>query len=197
MLEGHSDIFVINAEGGSPRRLTKEPFENNVPSWSRDGRWVYFSSDRTGSDQVWRVPAAGGPAVQVTKKGGFCPRESPDGRSVFYWNSGTLWRMPVEGGEESRIVDLGDCWGCWGIMPDGICFVDTGVTPYDVRFLSFSTHHVKRVTKLDIGVTNPPWPDYMAFAVSPDGKCIFYGHRDGLRSDIMLLDHPALIIRHS
>lgn len=42
-----------------------------MPSWSRDGHWLYFASNRSGDDQVWRVPATGGEAVQVTKQGGF------------------------------------------------------------------------------------------------------------------------------
>ena len=75
-VEGHADIFVVSASGGSPRRLTKEPFENQIPSWSRDGRWVYFSSDRSGRWQIWKVPASGGPAVQVTAHGGFNAFES-------------------------------------------------------------------------------------------------------------------------
>ena len=36
--EGHSDIFVISANGGSPRRLTTEGYDNMMPSWSRDGQ---------------------------------------------------------------------------------------------------------------------------------------------------------------
>jgi len=27
------------------------------PTWSRDGKWIYFSSNRTGKDQVWKIPA--------------------------------------------------------------------------------------------------------------------------------------------
>src|SRR5207249_5608087 len=56
-LEGHGDLFVISADGGSPRRLTTEPVENNVPTWSRDGKWIYFSSYRTGSCQIWSIPS--------------------------------------------------------------------------------------------------------------------------------------------
>src|SRR5262249_2733605 len=45
--EGQSDIFVISAEGGKPRRLTSEDSTDVVPSWSRDDRWIYFSSNRS------------------------------------------------------------------------------------------------------------------------------------------------------
>ena len=75
--EGHSDIYAINAEGGSPHRLTTEPFENNVPSWSRDGRWIYFGSNRSGTEQIWKMPPQGGQAAQVTKQGDLRPSSQP------------------------------------------------------------------------------------------------------------------------
>ena len=65
-------------------RLTSEPSHEIVPSWSGDGRWIYFASNRTGSGQVWKMPSTGGPAVQVTRQGGFAAFESPDGRFLYY-----------------------------------------------------------------------------------------------------------------
>ena len=81
--DGNADIYVISADGGSPRPLTTEGSGEAVPSWSRDGKWIYFSSTRTGISQVWKAPAAGGEAVQVTKQGGQGAFESPDGKFVF------------------------------------------------------------------------------------------------------------------
>ena len=81
------DIYVVRASGGKPVRLTTDPAEDNIPSWSRDGNWVYFTSLRSGRREVWKAPAGGGEAVQVTKNGGFAAMESADGRSVFYTNS--------------------------------------------------------------------------------------------------------------
>ncbi|HSA93477.1 MAG TPA: winged helix-turn-helix domain-containing protein, partial [Terriglobales bacterium] len=56
----YAHIFSIQAEGGAPRQLTSGDFNHVVPSWSRDGQWIYFASDRSGSWQVWKMPAAGG-----------------------------------------------------------------------------------------------------------------------------------------
>src|SRR5262249_30872935 len=106
--DGNWDIFVVAASGGKPRRLTDQPTSEAIPSWSRDGNWIYFCR-QTGAPQIWKAPAQGGVDVQVTHKGGFVAFESPDGRFVYYTKSeeGTegLWRMPTEGGEETQVLD--------------------------------------------------------------------------------------------
>ena len=56
------DVYVISAEGGPARRLTNDPAEDIVPSWSRDGRWIYFGSNRTFAYEIWKAPAEGGRA---------------------------------------------------------------------------------------------------------------------------------------
>ena len=38
-------IWMIDADGGTPRRITTKADDEHVPTWSRDGRWIYFSSD--------------------------------------------------------------------------------------------------------------------------------------------------------
>src|SRR5262249_60122491 len=56
-LRGLPDIYMVSADGGKPHRLTGEPSGNVVSSWSRDGKWVYFTSEQT--KQIWKIPAAG------------------------------------------------------------------------------------------------------------------------------------------
>ena len=185
-LEGHGDIFVINAEGGSPRRLTTDPYENNVPSWSRDGRWVYFSSDRSGSWQIWKVPAGSGTSVQVTKAGGFSAQESPDGKFLFIWLNGTIWKMPVLGGDAVRVLDgVGD-WDWWKIRADGIYFIDISITPSRLKFFDVVTHRTKDITAIDLG-PHVPGPETMD--ISPNGQWIIYKRVDQVVSDIMLVEN--------
>ncbi|HXS93901.1 MAG TPA: hypothetical protein VN736_04800 [Candidatus Limnocylindrales bacterium] len=76
-----------------------------MPSWSHDGRWVYFASDRGGrQSRIWRVPFEGGPAVQVTKDVASMPQESPYGKLLYYYNrEGHIASMQAAGGpEETR-----------------------------------------------------------------------------------------------
>ncbi len=49
------DIWTVPVTGGTPTRLTDDPQNDWSPTWSSDGRFLYFSSDRGGSMNLWRV----------------------------------------------------------------------------------------------------------------------------------------------
>ena len=85
---GRADIWVIPADGGVPRQVTTDPGEENAPVWSRDGKRIYFLSDRDGGGlrggrDTWQVPSEGGPSTRVTE-GGSSPVvfESLDGKDA-------------------------------------------------------------------------------------------------------------------
>jgi Tol biopolymer transport system component len=188
--EGHEDISVMSAEGGSPRRLTTDPANDEVPSWSRDGHWIYFSSNRSGTRQVWKVPAEGGQAVQVTKQGGYAAFESPDGQVLYYakLESAGLWRMPVEGGEESLVLDQlqAGYWGAWAVADKGIYFINPEAKPRaTIEFFSFATRRITRIAVLEREPVN--W--FSNLAISPDGRWILYTQLDQDGNDIMLVEN--------
>ena len=58
--EGGFDIFTIESTGGQAHRFTFERSNECQPTWSRDGRWIYFQSDRTGRREIWRCPFPSG-----------------------------------------------------------------------------------------------------------------------------------------
>jgi Tol biopolymer transport system component len=190
-VEGHSDIYVVNSGGGSPRRITTEASEDAVPSWSRDGRWIYFASDRGETQQVWKVPAKGGHSVQVTKKGGFAAFEAPDGKAVYYarYDAPGLWRVPVEGGEESLILEhpgVGG-WGHWAVRERGIYFVNPDPTSHHpaLELFSFATRRVTRLATLEKDVD--PWSS--ALDVSPDGRWALCTLSEHVNRDVMLVEN--------
>jgi len=191
--EGNPDIFVISAEGGRPRRLTEDPAEEIAPSWSRDGRWIYFGSNRSGSMQIWKMPAAGGAAQPVTKGGGSGAYESRDGQFLFYTrarNVAGIWRVPVEGGEETLVLDTHKAgyWSAWTVVAQGIYFLtaEKMVRPA-IEFFSFTTGRVTEVAPLPKPfrlATNPE-----GLSVSPDGRWILYTQEDQRDTDIMLVEN--------
>jgi len=186
-LEGHSDIFLIGAEGGAPRRLTTERSENNLPTWSRNGKWIYFSSDRTANWQIWKAPAGGGSAIQVTKNGGFIAHESLDGKTLYHWTQdGTVWRMPVEGGEPLRVLDGVPSNYAWTILEKGIGFLDSAEGSARIKFFDFATRSAREITKVDLG---PEPTAGRMFSISPDQNWILYGRVEQIESDIMLVEN--------
>ena len=199
--DGNVDIYVISASGGSPRRLTDSPAIDATPSWSSDGRWIYFASNRTSSWQVWKGLSTGedaGNVRQVTLGGGFAAIESTDGRHVYFTKrmSGTvdpqnaLWRIPVAGGDEEVVLEgYRSSHGSWDLTAEGLYFVDqepssTG-TGWVVRFKSFDRRNATVVARL----RRPPFLGGPAISVSSDGRWML-STQGYVESDLMLAEFP-------
>ncbi len=185
--EGTRDIFVIGVNGGKPRRLTPEPSDEVRPSWSRDGKWIYYGSNHLGSWQVWKAPAEGGVAVQVTKQGGRGAIEAPDGKFVYYTKDNfqtSLWRIPVEGGEEVQVLDK-VMQGYWDVLAQGIYFLSPQADAAAISFFSFATNRKTLLVKIDKRMHfNKP-----SFAVSADGRWLTWAQVDHSERDIMLMEN--------
>ena len=63
------DLYRIHLDGSPAERLTATPHDDKRPDVSPDGKWLAFESDRAGGSQIFIMPAAGGPARQVTSGG--------------------------------------------------------------------------------------------------------------------------------
>jgi TolB protein len=83
-VDGNLDIHVLDLGTRELTRLTTNRSIDTEGSWSPDGRTIYFTSDRSGGPQIYRVPAAGGNPERVTFEGSYNarPRLSPDGRKL-------------------------------------------------------------------------------------------------------------------
>lgn len=79
------DIWTVLPAGGSLLRLTSTG-DNSEPTWSPDGRWIAFSSSRSGSEDIWvmRQDGSGLRRVTTASSNETDPTWSPDGRSLAF-----------------------------------------------------------------------------------------------------------------
>jgi acylaminoacyl-peptidase len=91
---GNTHIFVLSAEGGTPRQLTSGDFNHGgLLSWAPDGNTIAFSANRLDDyehqptqSEIWTVNVDDGTLTQLTDRLGpdVAPRYSPDGSSIVY-----------------------------------------------------------------------------------------------------------------
>ena len=148
--------------------------DNLSPSWSRDGQWIYFASKR-GSEpfQIWKISVHGGSPVKLTRNSGISPVESPDGRFLYYskYEAGGVWRMPVEGGEETQVLEevRGGGWPNWALTAGGIYFLRFDKSPHaTIQFLDFATNKIIPIWTLE---KEPGWGLSLAPTANPSCTC--------------------------
>ena len=173
-----------SSEGPSaPTSLASYPGYEVQPSFSPDGRFIYFSSNRTGSWQIYRMPAEGGDPVQITQKGGRAALESTDGQFLYYEQGPQLnvWRCRAGGGEETQIA-TGVTFLNHALADKGVYFisrpdVESAAT---LRFLPYTAATSRPVLE----IANPV---ATGMAVFPDGKSLLFVSVDQRGSDLMLV----------
>lgn len=177
-------IYVVPVAGGQPIRLT----EGDVPSWSRDGRWIYYHS--RADEQIWKIPASGGHPVPATRGGGFEAFESADGRYLVYSKSDEslgIWRLDLSTGQEQPIPALAEAGELrhWALAPRGVYFVpnvEVNSPHAAIYFFDFATGQTSRIAEL--GRFIAPGPGMLA--VSPDETSLLYVPAGRDNRDIML-----------
>lgn len=102
------DIWTINRGGGEQRQLTNNAFDDIAPRAAPDGRFIFFTSNRSGTNQIWRMNADGSNQTQLTKTEGGQPRfVTLDEKWVYYVSDlrQTLWKVAADGGEERQVSE--------------------------------------------------------------------------------------------
>jgi Tol biopolymer transport system component/DNA-binding winged helix-turn-helix (wHTH) protein len=191
------ELNVISSAGGQPRHPISKPASDGYPSFSRDGQWIYFTSNRTGERHVWKIPVSGGDVVQVTNTVGYAPQESPDRAYVYYVDTmdmpSPLWRVPTSGGVPEKVLE-GVVLGNFAVFESGIYYIDRpsgggGFFAIDgtsgearLQYFDIATRRATTVARnlgnVDIGLT-----------VAPDGRTILYSRVDSSIDDLTLVEN--------
>ena len=184
------DIWIVDANGGTPRRLTTDPSYETLLSWAADGSSLYAMSDRTGAWEVWSIPVDGGAATRVTQGGGLRAQESADGQFLYYANDvPQVWRRSLRTRTNDELITTftGAHWGGdWIVGPRGIYYLNEqtpGTAAID--FLPFG--EAARPAVRVLSLTVPPGRGFSMFAIAPDESWLVWTQEDYRNSDVMMI----------
>ena len=118
-------VFIANADGTGERMLLEDPGLDSNPSFSPDGRWVFFTSRRNGSDDIYRIRTDGSNLERLTADPAFDDQAatSPDGRHVAFVSSRSgqadIWLLDLDTRQLRNLTNHpgGDYRPAWS--PDG------------------------------------------------------------------------------
>lgn len=199
--DGLWDIFVMNPDGSEITRLTAHPRQDANATWSFDGRFIFFQSNREGHWEIYRMNSDGQDVQRLTftpRGDSWHPSAHPFKEEIVF-ESGRiggedLYIMDFAGGNLRRIANDGSRKRLPAISPDGKKIVYTGYVGgggrehWEIFIMDYDGSNIVQLTH------NPGVMDSHP-ALSPDGKYIVYGAGTRDSVDIMIMNIDGTDIR--
>ena len=172
------EVYLLSADGATLTNLSDDPSSDADPAWSPDGQTIAFSSDRSGSSQVFLMNADGSGQSPLTSDGARHPAWSPDGAKIAFMSSANfetdIFVMNADGSDVTQLttasgIDANPDWS-----PDGtkIAFNSDRSGERHIHVMNADGTEVTQLTTGNSFDIAPAW--------SPDGeKIAFYSTRTG------------------
>jgi Tol biopolymer transport system component len=183
------DIYLANADGTNPTRLTNHKAYDGFPSWSPDGKKLAFVSLRDGNPQLYVMDADGTNQRRLTNNQSHnaFPSWSPDGAKIVYQSDldgkDQIYVINVDGTNPTRLTNdaQDDFRPEWS--PDGkqIAFTSTSDGNNDTQIYIMNADGTNP-TRLTQGKGENWFPVW-----SPDSHHLLYLHMEGNNHDIYLI----------
>jgi serine/threonine protein kinase len=181
-------LWRMDIDGGNLKQLTSGDRFERDPSFSPDGRWLFYSSYDGEHLELFKLPIDGGESVRLTE--GFLadnPNVSPDGKTLaaFYRERGgaplKIILVPIEGGKPSKIFDISQSINIFKWMPDSrsLAYSDTQKGVSNVWTLPIDGGKPRQIT--DFNSEQVYW-----FDLDRSGKPTLFS-RGEFRKDVVLV----------
>ncbi len=174
---GSYDLYLMDADGRNPRRLTTDPGNEGEPAWAPDGsRIVYTATPKGGQPQLYALRPDGTPPQALTAGpgGNHSPAVSADGRTLAFVSSRDgnqeIYLMPPDGGDARRATTTDRRESHPGFLPNGdlVFAVERGGRSKGSRVVRLAGTEGEGETLLE---TDEP---IGGMAVSRDGRRVAY-----------------------
>ena len=188
--KGRIDLYLldISRPGQTPKMIASKPDKNETsPTFSPDGKWLYYLSNESGDDQLWRVAIAGGTPSQLSdaKDGIAGFKIAPTGDKAAVWadrpvGAKTLADVKPDAKPEDGSARIYDKmfvrhWDAWSDGQRSQIFVMPLTGGTDAR------NAISVMGGLEGDTPSKPFGGSEEIAWVPDGKTLYFALREAGR----------------